>query len=73
MALLLLFTPVVFGYGRPFSEILTSYLVQLSFMGVLGAGFATGSVALARREDGRLLESEDPAPRVLGALEDRLG
>ena len=70
MTLLLLFTPAVFNYGRPFGEILTSYLVQLSFMGILGAGFAAGSVALARKEDERFLESMDPAPP---ALEEGLG
>lgn len=59
MALLLLFTPLVFGSGRPIGDVLTSYLVQLSFMGILGAGFSTGSVALARRGDLDLLEGED--------------
>lgn len=54
MALLLLFTPVVLGSSRPFTDVITSYLVQLSFMGVLGSGFASGSVALARKGDAAL-------------------
>lgn len=43
-----------------------SYLVQLSFMGILGAGFSTGSVALAKRGDSGLLEGKDAERLSLG-------
>lgn len=59
MALLLLLTPVVFASGLPLVELLTLYLTLLALNASLGAGFATGSVALAQRDDMKMLEGKD--------------
>jgi hypothetical protein len=56
IALLLFFAPRLFGAEIPLHLVLTSYLVPLALNGLLGAGFATGSVALARRGDTKLIE-----------------
>lgn len=67
MALLLCFSPMVFGAGPLLGKMLPSYLVQLALHGLLGAGFASGSVALARRPDPKLIDGEhDPQPRLGG-------
>jgi hypothetical protein len=47
--------PMVFSYGVPLIPILGSLAVD----GLMGAGFATGSVALARRGDTKLIEGEE--------------
>jgi hypothetical protein len=54
--------PVVLSHGLPLAAI----LVSLAADGLMGAGFATGSVALARRADNKLLpEVEDDPTRML--------
>ena len=47
--------PMVFSYGVPLFAILGSLAVD----GLMGAGFATGSVVLAKRADTKLIEGED--------------
>ncbi len=59
MALVLSVVALVAGNGAPLGQVLTFYLPQLVIFGTLGAGFASGSVALAQREDKKLLEGWD--------------
>ena len=47
--------PFVQPFGLPVSSLLLPFVVD----GLTGAGFASGSVALARRGDGRLIEGEE--------------
>ena len=56
--LLLLAMPVLLSLGAPMVSTLTGVITN----GLLGAGFASGSVALARRGEERLLEWDDPEP-----------
>ena len=51
MALLLAFLPTALEFSAIFGGFLTSYVVPLALNGLLGAGSAAGSVALARRGD----------------------
>jgi len=66
MALLFLAAPRLVAAGIPLGQVLTSYLLPLAVNGLLGAGFAAGSVALARREDTRLIEGDDSALMLEG-------
>lgn len=59
VALPVLLSPRLFGAGLPFRIALTSFLIPTGVSGLLGAGFASGSVALARREEKKLLEGLD--------------
>jgi hypothetical protein len=59
MALVLSVVALVAGNGAPLGQVLTFYLPQLVIFGTLAAGFASGSVALAQREDKKLLEGWD--------------
>jgi hypothetical protein len=50
-ALVLLAAPRLIGAGLPLDVLVTAYLIPLGLTGLLGAGFAAGSVALARTAD----------------------
>jgi len=65
MALPLFFAPRLIGAGFPLHLLLTTYLIPLAVSGLMGAGFATGSVALARRADTKLIEGEDDSTLML--------
>jgi multisubunit Na+/H+ antiporter MnhB subunit len=62
MALLLAVSPLamarMLAAGIPLSAML-SFIVPLGISGILGAGFATGSVALAKREEVNHLGGEE--------------
>lgn len=62
MILLLPAIPFLVPIGSPMNTI----LVPLVIDGLIGAGFASGSVALARRGDKELTEGEDPALMLEG-------
>jgi len=53
--------PMMFSHGAPLFAILGSLAVD----GLVGAGLATGSVALARRADTKLIEGEDDSVLIL--------
>jgi hypothetical protein len=57
-ALSLFFAPYFLGAGFPLGLLITTYFVPLGITGLLGAGFASGSVALARRAGPKLIEGD---------------
>jgi hypothetical protein len=59
VALPLFFSPRLLGAGLPFRMVVTTFILPTGVSGLLGAGFAAGSVALARQEDRKLLEGLD--------------
>lgn len=59
VALVLGFAPEFLGSGMSLQEMVNSYFIPLVLNGLLGAGFASGSVALARRSDTKLIEGEE--------------
>ncbi len=62
MGLSLLLAPRLLGAGLPLCVVVTSYLIPLGITGPLGAGFASGSVALARRSGPDLLDEGEDSP-----------
>ena len=60
--MLLLFPAALFLF--PTSIPMGSLLVPLVVDGLMGAGFAAGSVALARQADTDLIERGDPLDRI---------
>jgi hypothetical protein len=59
VALPLFFSPRLLGSGLPFRMVLTTFVLPTAVSGLLGAGFAAGSVALARREERKLMAGLD--------------
>ena len=68
IALILGFAPGFLGSGISLQQMVTSYFIPLVLNGLLGAGFAAGSVALARRgSEPKLIEGDDePLPALEG-------
>lgn len=64
IGLFLLLVPRLIAAGLPLEWLVISYLFPLGLTGLLGAGFASGSVALARRGDANLIEGEE-SPQLL--------
>jgi hypothetical protein len=58
----LAFLPLMNPLGLPLSSI----LVPLVMDGLTGAGFASGSVALARRANTKLIQGDEPLPALEG-------
>jgi len=56
--LALLAAPRVIGAGLPLNVLVSAYLIPLGLTGLLGAGFAAGSVAIARKGDQSLIEGD---------------
>jgi hypothetical protein len=54
--------PFVLPLGLPVSSLLLPFVVD----GLTGAGFASGSVALAKRADRKLIEGDEPLPALEG-------
>ncbi len=60
MALMLFAMALKIGAGESqFGQVLTFYLPVLVFNGLIGAGFASVSVALARQAEAKLTEGDD--------------
>lgn len=57
--LFLLVVPRMLGAGMPLGMLMSAYFGPTLIAGLLGAGSAAGSVALARREGDPLIEGDD--------------
>lgn len=69
MSLLLAFSPLALARlidaGLPLRA-MVSFLLPMGISGILGAGFAAGSVALAKREDVRTIGEEEMGTLISG-------
>ena len=67
VALVLGFAPQFLGSGMSPQQMVNAYFIPLVLNGLLGAGFASGSVALARRSETKLIDGdEDPVLSLEG-------
>lgn len=62
IALFLVFIPRLIGAGLPLGMAISALLGPMAITGLLGAGSAAGSVALARRGDEKMIDGEDGVP-----------
>ena len=65
-ALVLFAAPNLLSGELGVGQVVFRFVARVSFLGLLGAGFSAGSVAIARRADRSLIEGDEDLPALEG-------